>query len=183
LAKIVVAFVPGDGGRGVRFAPDSLLEETGFEPSIPSGLALLPDTPERQRQELEFTSALGAALMVVKGFAAPETGHAYARARVLWEQLGSPSEFLQVPHGQSLYHAGRGELDLALCLDEEMLRMSRQRKDSAALMVGIGTVRNFAKLRAQVALYLEPDDLWLAHLRSLLAQVEMHRGRCAGLEI
>jgi hypothetical protein len=53
-------------------------------------LALLPDTLERQRQELEFCSALGAALLAVKGFAAPETGHAYARAGELWEQLGSP---------------------------------------------------------------------------------------------
>ena len=34
----------------------------------------------------------------VKGFAAPETGHAYTRARGLWEQLGSPSEFLQIPY-------------------------------------------------------------------------------------
>ena len=48
-------------------------------------LALLPDTPERQRQELEFLSALGAVLQAVKGQAAPETGHAYARARELWE--------------------------------------------------------------------------------------------------
>src|SRR5204863_8725239 len=39
-------------------------------------------------------------------------------ARELWEQLGSPSEFLQVPHGQSLHHAFRGELDLAQRLDE-----------------------------------------------------------------
>src|SRR5690348_11387658 len=53
-------------------------------------LALLPDTPERQRQELEFCSALGSVLQAVKGFAAPETGHAYARARELWEQLDSP---------------------------------------------------------------------------------------------
>jgi predicted ATPase len=53
-------------------------------------LALLPDTPERQRQELEFWSALGAVLQAVKGFAAPEKGQAYARARELWEQLGSP---------------------------------------------------------------------------------------------
>src|SRR6202011_4516202 len=30
-------------------------------------LAMLPDTPERQRQELEFCSALGAVLMAVKG--------------------------------------------------------------------------------------------------------------------
>jgi hypothetical protein len=64
-------------------------------------LALLPDTPERQRQELEFCSALGAVLIAVKGNAAPETGQAYARARELWEQLGSPPEFLQVPYGLS----------------------------------------------------------------------------------
>ena len=62
-------------------------------------LALLPDTPERQRQELEFCSALGAVLQAVKGLAAPETGHAYARARELWEQLGSPSEFFTFPRG------------------------------------------------------------------------------------
>jgi class 3 adenylate cyclase len=55
-------------------------------------LALLPDTPERQRLELEFCSALGAVLRFVKGQAAPETGHAFARARELWEQLDFPTE-------------------------------------------------------------------------------------------
>ena len=58
-------------------------------------LALLSDTPERQRRELEFRIALGAVLFAVKGHAAPETGHAYARARELWERLDSPAEFLQ----------------------------------------------------------------------------------------
>src|SRR6266702_2986431 len=86
-------------------------------------LALLPDTPERQRQELEFWSALGAVLLAVKGLAAPEAGHAYARARELWEQLGSPSEFLRVPCGESLYHNLRGELDLAQRLDDDLLRL------------------------------------------------------------
>jgi len=99
-------------------------------------LALLPDTRERVRKELEFRNGLGAALLIVKGFAAPETGHAYARARELWEQLGSPSEFLQVPHGQSHYHALRGELDLAQRMDEDLLRLSRQRNDSAGLVLG-----------------------------------------------
>ena len=93
-------------------------------------------TAERQRQELEFRSALGAVLHAVKGLAAPETGHAYARARELWEQLGSPSEFLQVPYGQSLYHVFRGEFDLAQRLDEDLLRLSRQRNDSAGLVLG-----------------------------------------------
>ena len=60
-------------------------------------LALLPDTPERQRQELEFRVSLGAVLQAVKGLAAPETGDAWARARNLWDQLGSPAEFLRIP--------------------------------------------------------------------------------------
>jgi predicted ATPase len=99
-------------------------------------LTLLPDTPKRRRQELEFCSALGAALLSVKGQAAPETGQAYARARELWEQLGSPSEFLKVPYGQSLYHVFRGEFDLALRVDENLLRLSDQRNDSAGLVLG-----------------------------------------------
>ena len=99
-------------------------------------LALLPDTPERQGRELEFWSALGAVLQAVKGQAAPETGHAYARARDLWEQLGSPSEFLHIPYGQSLHHVFRGELDLAQRLDEDLLRLSRQRNDSTGLVLG-----------------------------------------------
>jgi class 3 adenylate cyclase/predicted ATPase len=99
-------------------------------------LALLPDDPERQRQELEFCSALGAVLRAVKGNAAPETGHAFARARELWEQLDSPPEFLHVAYGQSRYHVYRGELDLALRLDEDLLRLSRLRNDSAGLVLG-----------------------------------------------
>jgi predicted ATPase len=96
----------------------------------------LPDNPERQRWELEFLSALGAVLQAVKGFAAPDTGNTYARARKLWEQLDSPSEFLGVPLGQSFYHTYRGEFDLALHFDESLLRLSRQRNDSDGLVLG-----------------------------------------------
>jgi class 3 adenylate cyclase/predicted ATPase len=99
-------------------------------------LALLPEKFERQQQELELRSSLGAVTMVAKGFAAPETGEAYARARELWEQLGSPSEFLQVLYGQSTHHLVRGELDLGLRLDEGLLRLSRQRNDSTGLVMG-----------------------------------------------
>jgi len=125
------------GNAGRRSAALSAMAEaaTQFQKGLDQ-LALLPDTRERQRKELEFRSGLGAALLIVKGFAAPETGHAYARARELWEQLGSPSEFLQVPHGQSHYHALRGELDLAQRLDEDLLRLSRQRNDSAGFVLG-----------------------------------------------
>jgi predicted ATPase len=99
-------------------------------------LALLPDNPERQRQELELRSVLGVVLDTVKGQAAPETGQAYARARELWEQLGSTSEFLRVPYGQSGYYAMREELDFAQRLDEDLLRLSHERNDSAGLVLG-----------------------------------------------
>jgi predicted ATPase len=122
------------GKAGHRSAARSAMAEAAaqFQKALDQ-LALLPDTAERQRQELELSSALGAVLQAVKGFAAPETGNAYARARELWEQLGSPSEFLQVPYGQSLHHAHRGELDLALRLDEDLLR---QRNDAVGLVLG-----------------------------------------------
>jgi predicted ATPase len=124
------------GKAGYRPAGRSAMAEAAaqFQKGIDQ-LALLQDTPERQRQELEFSSALGAVLQVVKGFAAPETGRAYARARELWEQLGAPAEFLRVPFGQSLYHMNRSELDLALRFDEDLRRLSRQRNDSAGLFL------------------------------------------------
>jgi class 3 adenylate cyclase/predicted ATPase len=99
-------------------------------------LALLPDAPKRQRQELEFYSALGAVMIAVKGYAAPETGQTYARARELWEQLGSPSEFLRIPYGQAVIQAARGELDLALRSDENLVSLSRQRNDANGLILG-----------------------------------------------
>src|ERR1700730_358392 len=98
-------------------------------------LALLPEDLTRWRQELEFRASLGTVLQSVKGYAAPETGQTLGRARELWEQLGSPSEFLQVSYAQSLYHAIRGELDLARRLDKDLLRLSRQRNDSAGLVL------------------------------------------------
>jgi predicted ATPase len=78
------------GKAGQRSAARSAIAEAAAQ--LQKGLdqlVLLPDDRKRQRQELELRSALGAALLAVKGFAAPETGQAYARAGELWEQLGS----------------------------------------------------------------------------------------------
>jgi class 3 adenylate cyclase/predicted ATPase len=99
-------------------------------------LAHLPDSPRRKEQELEFWSALGAALQFVKGQGAPEMGRAFARGRELWEQLGFPSKFLHILYGQSFYHVYRGEFVLAQRIDEDLLRFSRQRDDAAGLVLG-----------------------------------------------
>jgi class 3 adenylate cyclase/predicted ATPase len=125
------------GKAGRRSAARSAMAEAAaqFKKGLDQ-LALLPDNPERLQQELEFRSSLGVVLNAVKGFAAPETGQAYTRARELWEQLGSPSEFLHIPYGQSRYHVLRGELDRAQSLAEDLLRLSCQRDDVAGLVLG-----------------------------------------------
>jgi tetratricopeptide (TPR) repeat protein len=124
------------GKAGHRSAARSAMTEAAAQ--LHKGLeqlAMLPNDPERQRQELQFWSALAAVLLAVRGPAAPETGHAHIRARELWDQLGSPSEFLRVAYGQSGYHMFRGEFDQALRLDEDLLRLSRLREDSVGLVL------------------------------------------------
>jgi len=125
------------GKAGYRSADRSAMAEATeqFQRGLDQ-LSLLPDSSQRRRQELEFRSALGAVLRAGKGQGAPETGQAYARARELWEQFGSPSEFLHIPFGQSRCHAVRGELDQAQSLAEDLLRLSGQRNDAAGLVLG-----------------------------------------------
>jgi len=165
---------------GRRSAARSALAEAAaqFQKGLDQ-LALLPDNPERLRQQLEFRSALGAVLIAVKGFGAVETGDAYARARQLWEHLGSPSEFLQVPYGQSLYHAVRGELDLAQRLDKDLLRLSRERNDAAGLVMAHWSsgrdqmfVGRFASSRSHLEQALALYDPVAHH--SLVAQAGFH---------
>jgi predicted ATPase len=125
------------GKAGQRFAARSAMAEAAAQ--LQKGLdqlARLPDSREGRRQELEFCSTLGVALRVVKGQGAPESGRAYARARELWVQLDSPSEYLRIPYGQSRYHMTRGELNLAQRLDDDLLRLSHQRNDAAGLILG-----------------------------------------------
>ncbi|HTA14327.1 MAG TPA: hypothetical protein VK781_05660 [Solirubrobacteraceae bacterium] len=139
-------------------------------------LASLPDAPERQRQELELQSGLGAALLLVKGFAARETGHTYARARELWLQLGSPSEFFHVPWGQFFFHVNRCEFGVAQRLAEDLLSLSRQHNDTAGLVLGhtcsgraLMPVGRFASSRSHLEEALALYDP-ISH-RSLLHQV------------
>jgi DNA-binding winged helix-turn-helix (wHTH) protein/predicted ATPase len=157
------------GKAGHRSAACSAMPEAAaqFQKGLDQ-LALLPDNPERKQNELKFSCALGAVLNVVRGSAALETGQVYARARQLWEEIGSPLEFIEVPCGQSRYHAHRGELGRAQFLAEDLLHLSRRRNDSAGLVLGhyscgrnLMWVGSFASSRSHLetvlALY-DPDS-------------------------
>jgi tetratricopeptide (TPR) repeat protein len=146
-------------------------------------LALLPDSPERKRQDLELRSSLGWALVAVRGEAAPESGQNFARARELWEELDSPSEFLGIPFAQSIHHTTRGELDLALRLTDDLLRLSRQRNDFAGLVLGhfsagrtLMLAGRFASCRLHLEEVLTLDDRFSHRALGLQMGIHPHVG-------
>jgi predicted ATPase len=86
----------------------------------------LPDTPECTQPELGLQTALGSALMVTKGFAAPEVEHAYARARELCRQVGDTPELFAVLWGLWYFYFARAELQTARELGAQCLLLAQR---------------------------------------------------------
>jgi predicted ATPase len=101
------------------------------------GLALLetlPDTPERARRELPFQVTLGIQLQVAKGYAAPEAGLSYARARALCEQLQEESLLFLVLWGLWMFHEVRSDLEQSLELAQRLFALGQKADDPARLI-------------------------------------------------
>jgi class 3 adenylate cyclase/predicted ATPase len=104
---------------------------------LTKGLALLqglPDTPERVEHELAFQTALGPVLIATRGFAAPETGTAYARARELCERGGESSQLFRVLQGVWVFNLLRANLREARELGEQFLGLAQNEPDPAFLL-------------------------------------------------
>ncbi|HXP75391.1 MAG TPA: AAA family ATPase [Stellaceae bacterium] len=91
-----------------------------------AGLKELPETPERNRQELALQLALGPALMSVHGFVSPRAIGAYQRARSIAEELGDDRARFAAVWGLWLSHdaedlAGRETLTHELSRVAELL--------------------------------------------------------------
>jgi predicted ATPase len=78
--------------------------------------------------------AVGPALIVVKGYTAPETERGYTLARELCERLGDPPELFPALFGLWVVHLLRGELRTAYELGEQLLRRAQSAHDPASLM-------------------------------------------------
>jgi predicted ATPase len=97
-------------------------------------LQTLPDTPERNRQELDVQSALAPAFMAAKGYAAPEVGQTYARVQALCQQLGETARLFAVLRGLSTFHMARGEYQHARELGEQLLHLAQRQPDPTRLL-------------------------------------------------
>ena len=83
----------------------------------------LPESPERQRSELDIQLALGVAALVIKGWHAPEVGEAYKRARDLCQQLGDDNRLFWVLFGIWGFHLVRSEFRTARSYVAEMIEL------------------------------------------------------------
>jgi len=95
-----------------------------------NSLKLLPDSQERDRQELIAQTAIGTPLMSVHGYAAPETGAAYCRAHLLTQRLGDRGGLYATLSGQFSYHFVRG--------DQAVMRQLEQEAANIADAVAVG---------------------------------------------
>jgi DNA-binding SARP family transcriptional activator len=134
-----------------------------------AGLALLqtlPETPERDQQELSMQLALAAPLQAVKGYAAPETGRAYARARelVLKVDVGETFDKMHVFGLLAGYYHMRAEHEKSFELyerSEETARRLGYQQLAATGRAGKGSVLMMTGQFSQALTYLkEMTDLY-----------------------
>lgn len=87
-------------------------------------LSALPEGSERDLEEMELQRTLGAALQALKGYAAPEVSHAYARARELCTKGGAAERLLPVLWGQHMYHTVRAAYGVSEEIARDMLALA-----------------------------------------------------------
>src|SRR5262249_45198171 len=98
-------------------------------------LTTLPETPARTQQSLTLHIALGTALQITKGQAAPEVEHAYTQARALCQQVGETPELIPVLLGLWRYYLVRPQLHTTRELGETLLRLAQPADDPALSVI------------------------------------------------
>jgi predicted ATPase len=109
------------------------------------GLALakqLPEGESRTQLELQLQSAIGPALIALKGFGDSEVGAVYGRAAELSAELGEGPHLFTSLWGQWVYHLVRDDLRKAHRLALEMKRLGEVLHDSAMLVEAHWTLGN-----------------------------------------
>jgi DNA-binding SARP family transcriptional activator/predicted ATPase len=93
----------------------------------------LPQSSDRDRKELDVRIALGTALVLTKGHAAPEVESTYARARDLCQEVNEPLQLFQALLGLRRFYYGKGELRTAHELSEQLLDLAQRTADPGLL--------------------------------------------------
>jgi predicted ATPase len=94
----------------------------------------LGDSPERDARELELLTPLGTAYIASRGYAAPEVGPVFRRARELCERVGQQHQLFALMLGIWEWHTVRGDLRLCLELAAEGMELATRLNDPGIMM-------------------------------------------------
>jgi predicted ATPase len=97
-------------------------------------LETLPDTPEREQQELSLLVALGPALIVTKGYAAADVERVYSRAYQLCQHMGDTPQLFPVLVGLRRCYQVRASYQTAYELGDQLLAMAQCQREPAWLL-------------------------------------------------
>ena len=97
-------------------------------------IAVLPDSEERQGQELQLQSALGLGVKATKGFGAPEVVQAFSRARALSEKLGDEDQLFIALVGEASYYMVTGNLRVSDERGQQCLKLAQSKGDESLLI-------------------------------------------------
>ncbi len=96
-------------------------------------LKSLPDNPQRVQKELALELTQGMALGVTRGYAAPETGASYARARELCQLIGEAPEVFPVLWGLWAFYMVGGEQETSRQIGEQMVQVAQTLNEKVML--------------------------------------------------
>jgi predicted ATPase len=110
-------------------------------------LTLLPDSPERNQQEVRLQLALANPLYAIGGRTAlQEMEHAYLRAHKLCQRFGESPQLASVLFGLCMVYELRGEVQKGLALAEQLLTLAQRGQNPRLLLqshMALGNVLYF----------------------------------------
>ena len=121
-------------------------------------ITTLPDTAMRTEQELALHIALGAPLIAIKGYVAPEVQHAHTRAWHLCQQIGDTPQLFSVLCGLQLFYSVSADFHTAYEAGEQLLSLAQRQQEPPLLVTA-----HYA---------LGTNLFWLGEFPSALAQLE-----------
>lgn len=133
----------------------------------------LPASKERDEHELAVRIGMGGVLVATRGWGAPEVEAVYLRASELCRKLGDVPEVFPALWGLWVFYWGRGSLERARELADNLLSLARQVNDPALLLqayhalwatsFSLGEIRAVHRYAAEgLALYVTDQHFALA---------------------
>jgi class 3 adenylate cyclase/predicted ATPase len=128
-------------------------------------LASLPDSKDRDREELEFQLALGTPLAARHGYGTPPVGSVRDRAIALCEKLGDTQHLLPSLYGQYAYCIASGRIPKALEYAERCQTMATRTGDRVTRLIArramgasLAAMGEFEAARAQLEPFLALEN-------------------------